>query len=83
MVAIISGLLAMLDTRKSQAPSGFASVFVAPAELRGSGFDIWAEASCATELAYREPASMNQAVRVAVVVTLVVAATLGVAGVFG
>ena len=71
----------MFDTTKPRAPAGSASAFVAPTELRGSGFDIWAEAGRATELAYREPAPMSQAVRIAVALALVVAVKLCSAGV--
>jgi hypothetical protein len=45
-----------------------ASAFVGPTELRGSQPDIWTEAGRAIELAYRRPAPMDQAVRVAVLV---------------
>jgi hypothetical protein len=71
----------MFDTTKPQASAGSASAFVAPTGLRGSGFDISAEVGRATELAYREPAPMSQAVRIAVALALVVAAKLCSGGV--
>lgn len=70
----------MFDLAKPQAPAGSASAFIAPIGLPGPGSDIWAEAGRATELAYREPAPMNQAVRTAVTLALVVAAKLCLAG---
>jgi len=71
----------MSDTTKPRAPAGSASAFVAPTERPGSEFDIWAAAGHAIELAYREPAPMSLALRVAVVAALVVAAKLCAAGV--
>jgi hypothetical protein len=73
--------LAMFDITKSRAAAGSMSAFITLTELRRSGFDIWAEAGRATELAYRDPTPMSQAVRIAVALVLVVAAKLCSAGV--
>lgn len=66
----------MFDTMKPQAPAGSASTFIAPTKLWRSGFDIWAEAGRATELAYRQPTPMSQTARIAIAVALAVAAKL-------
>jgi len=44
--------------------------------IRGSRSDIWAKASHAIGLAYREPAPIGQTVRLAIALALVVAAKL-------
>lgn len=66
----------MLDTTNPRAPAGSASAFVAQTKLQGSRSDVWSEAGRAIELAYRGPAPMSQAVRIAVALALVVAAKL-------
>ena len=68
------------DRIKPRAPAGSVSAFVAPTELRESRSDIWSEAGRAIELAYREPAPMSQAARIAVALALVMAAKLCSAG---
>ena len=57
----------MFDTTKDRPSEGPAS---------GSRPDIWTEAGRAIELAYRQPAPMDQAVWVAVPVTIAVVAAL-------
>jgi hypothetical protein len=64
----------MFDTTKLQAGTSSVSAFIAPG--KEPGFDIWAEAGRAIELAYREPTPISQAVRVAVAAAVVVAARL-------
>jgi hypothetical protein len=66
----------MFGTTKHHPSEGPASDFGVPTELRGSQPDIWTEAGRAIELAYRQPAPMDRAVRVAVAVAIAVAAAL-------
>jgi hypothetical protein len=63
----------MFDTTKHRPSDDPASAFVGPTELRGSQPDIWTVAGRVIELAYRRPAPMHQAVRVAVAVAIAVA----------
>jgi hypothetical protein len=68
----------MFGTKKPQAGAGSTSAFVSPSERSGS--DIWAEAGNAIELAYRPPAPVGQAIRVAVAVLRATAGKLRPAG---
>lgn len=62
----------MFNPAKPRPPSGPASAFVVPTEIRGARSDIWTEAGRAIELAYCDRARIGLVVRVAVAIAVVV-----------
>jgi hypothetical protein len=73
----------MFETTYSGAAARSTSAFIAPPAQWGSVLDAWADAGRALELAHQAPAPINQTVRIALVLALVVTARLCAAWVLG